>query len=96
MDAKKLKSLRVSHNKLESLPPDVDTLFIEEVNIQHNSITKLPEEFLQKANKYVHNIFKYAQPQICEHVGLHFNLRTLCKLENALLIRTLYTSKNTN
>ena len=53
LDAKKLKSLRVNHNKLICLPSEVDTLALEECNIHHNLINRLPSEFLMRANKYV-------------------------------------------
>ena len=52
-DARKLKSLRVDHNRLVVLPP-VDqecNLALEEVLLQHNLLTALPPNFLVKANK---------------------------------------------
>jgi len=52
MDAKRLKCLRVGHNRLLYLPAEVDSLFLEELQIQHNQIAHLPPDFLQKANKY--------------------------------------------
>ncbi len=50
-DAKKLKSLRVNHNRLESLPPHVDSNFVEEMYFQHNVLTRLPADLLAKSNK---------------------------------------------
>lgn len=51
LDAKKLKTLRVNHNQLISLPPDVDTMYIEEILLHNNKLASLPPQLLNKANK---------------------------------------------
>ena len=53
VDAKKLKSLRADHNKLLSLPAEVDSVGLEELHVQHNLITRLPNDLLRKLNKCV-------------------------------------------
>ena len=51
MDAKKLKSLRVNHNRLVALPAEVESLALEELQLQHNLLTRLPSELLRRLNK---------------------------------------------
>ena len=53
VDAKKLKSLRVSHNRLVALPAEVESVGLEELHIQHNLVSRLPNELFSKLNKYV-------------------------------------------
>ena len=56
VDAKKLKSVCVSHNHLVSLPGEVDFLPLEELYIQHNLLSRLPNNLLARANKSVPNV----------------------------------------
>jgi len=48
-DSKKLCSLKVSHNRLNSLPTEYDVLYLEELHFQHNEVVQLPTDLLQKA-----------------------------------------------
>ena len=51
VDAKKLKSLRANHNRLLSLPAEVESVGVEELHVQHNLITRLPNDLLRNLNK---------------------------------------------
>lgn len=50
-DAKKLKCLQVGHNQLTSLPTEIESLCIEELQLQDNYLPVLPQDLLRRANK---------------------------------------------
>jgi len=52
-DSKKLCSLNVGHNQLNSLPDEYDVLYLEELHFQQNEVVQLPADLLQKAFRYI-------------------------------------------
>ena len=53
VDAQRLKQLIADHNEIRELPGEICNSILEEINLHHNLLEKLPEDFLANLNKWV-------------------------------------------
>lgn len=50
-DARKLKVLNLSHNKISEVPSDLQNCVLEELHLEHNCLTLLPGHLMLQASK---------------------------------------------
>jgi len=59
VNSQKLKILMVNHNKIHALPKDIEKTVIEEIHLQYNLLTDLPDMLLQRTTRYSLILLKY-------------------------------------
>lgn len=52
-DARKLKVLNLSHNKISEVPSDLQNCVLEDLHLEHNCLTLLPGHLMLQASKWV-------------------------------------------
>lgn len=50
-DARKLKVLNLSHNKISEVPSDLQNCVLEDLHLEHNCLTLLPGHLMLQASK---------------------------------------------